>query len=283
MRNSIKVCLTAAVLALGPAAAASAAVPGLELVTKGSGASSAPSHTAAAACPAGKFLLGIGGKTEGAGGQAVLDLMAPRSNNAAAIVRGHEDEDGTNQSWGVRSFAICADLPVERRQTSNEPFDSISPKLASTASGGPCPGAQRLSGVGGQILQGANGQVMLDDLVPSTDLESTLVRGAEDGNGNAGDWSLRAFALCTAPLPGLERVSVTSDLTSENKHVTARCDPGKRVIGTGGEVLGGGGEVAMQYMVPDAALTRVHVRAAEDQDGTTANWGVRAFAVCANA
>ena len=35
-------------------------------------------------------------------------------------------------------------------------------------------------------------------------------------------------------------------------------------------------------MVPDAALTRVHVRGVEDQDGRAQNWRVRAFAICAN-
>lgn len=282
MRNSIKAGLAAAVLALMLAPAASAQVPGLNLVVQGSGPpNSASSHTAVAACPEGQALLGLGGKTEGAGGQLVIDALAARTNDEATV-RGHEDEDGTSANWAVRAYAICADEGGERRTTFNEPFDSISPKSASTVSGGPCTNQRRLTGAGGEIPLGANGQVMLTDIVPSTDLETTTVRATEDDNGTFASWSLRPFALCADPLPGLERVSATSASTSENKHVTARCDDGKRVIGTGGEIIGGTGQVAFQYMIPDAGLTRVHVRGVEDQDGTSANWAVRAYAICAN-
>jgi hypothetical protein len=272
----------AAALALTLTTAASAAVPGLNLVVKGSGASSTSTHTAVAECPDGQALLGLGGKTEGAGGEVMLDALAARTNHSATV-RGHEDEDGTGAAWGVRAYAICADDGGERRTTFNEEADSVSPKIASTLPNGECTAERRLTGVGGEIPIGANGQVMLDGLIPSSDLESTTVRGIEDGNGTFASWSLRPFALCADPLPGLERVTTTSARTSQNKHATAACDPGKRVIGTGGEIVGGGGEVAIQYMIPDAALTRVHVRGMEDQNGTAGSWSVRAYAVCANA
>jgi hypothetical protein len=282
MRNSIKACLIAAGLVLALAPAASAAVPGLNLVVRGSGPpNSAASQSAVARCPEGQALLGVGGKTEGAGGQLVIDALAARTAREATV-RGHEDEDGTGANWAVRSYAICADEGGERRTTNNEPFNSLSPKSATTADGGGCSNQRRLTGAGGEIPLGANGQTMLTNIVPSADLETTTVRATEDDNGTLANWSLRPFALCADPLPGLERVFATSDSTSANKHVTARCDPGKRVIGTGGEILGGGGQVAFQYMIPDAGLTRVHVRGVEDQDGTTANWAVRAYAVCAN-
>jgi hypothetical protein len=283
MRNSMKASLAgvATVLLTLTLTTAASAVPGLNLVVQGSGSSSAASHTAEAECPAGQALLGLGGKSEGSDGQVVLDALAARTGDTATV-RGHEDEDGTSADWAVRAYAICADEGGERRTTINEPFNSLSPKFATTADGGPCTNQRKLTGVGGEIPLGANGQVMLDDLVPSADLETTLVRANEDDNGTLANWSLRPFALCADPLPGLERVSVTSVSDSDNKHVTARCDAGKRVIGTGGEILGGAGSVAIQYMIPDADLTRVHVRGMEDQDGTTLNWTVRAYAICAN-
>jgi hypothetical protein len=282
MRNSTKAGLAALVLALTLAPAASAEVPGLNLVVKGSGPpNSAASHTAQVECPAGQALLGLGGKSEGAGAQVVLDSLAAPTGDTA-VIRGHEDEDGTNEDWAVRAYAICADDGGERRTTFNEEANSLSPKFASTAPGGPCTNQARLTGVGGEIPVGANGQVMLTSLVPSTDLETGSVRATEDDNGTLGNWSLRPFALCADPLPGLERVSATTVSNSRNKHATARCDDGKRVIGTGGEILGGGGQVAFGYLIPDAALTRVHVRGVEDQDGTSANWAVRAYAICAD-
>jgi hypothetical protein len=263
-------------LVAGPA---SAAVPGLELELSGSGPpDSAPSHTAIAECPDGKGLLGLGGKSEGGGGEVVLDALA--ADNDSVTVRGSEDEDGTNARWNVVAYAICADQGAGRGTTFNEVPDSDSPKQRDFEGG--CGLGRLVTGVGGEIPIGATGEVMLDGLIPSPELDNVLVRGIEDDNGTEGLWSLRPYRLCADPLPGLDRIEATSASSSRNKHATARCPAGKRVVGTGGEIVGGSGHVAMQYMIPDPDLTKVHVRGAEDQDGTNANWAVRAYAICAN-
>jgi hypothetical protein len=280
MRRTTIAAVAAALLALTLTSAASASVPGIKLVVEGSGPSSDPSNDVEAECPAGLGLLGLGGKSEGGGGEVVLDALAAPTGDTV-FVRGSEDEDGTNAQWSVRAYAICAPGAGERRTTNNEEPSSQSPREATTAEGGQCTGPNRLTGVGGEIPLGATGEVMLDALIPSADLETSTVRGIEDGDGTDADWTLRPFALCAPPLPGLELVTETSRSTSRNKHVTARCDPGKQVVGTGGEIVGGGGEVAIQYMIPDADLTRAHVRGQEDQDGFGADWSVRAYAMCA--
>jgi len=269
-------------MALTFTTAASAAVPGLNLVEAGSGPpNSNASHTATAECPEDQALLGLGGKSNGGGGQVVLDALAARTGDTATV-RGHEDQDGTSANWSVTAFAICADEGGERRTTFNEEQNSLSPKFATTANGGPCTNERRLTGVGGEIPIGATGQVVLDALIPSADLETASVLAREDQDGFSGNWTLRPFALCADPLPGQELVTATSASSSRNKHATAACPAGKRVIGTGGQILSGAGEVAIGYMIPDAALTRVHVRGVEDQDGRAQNWRVRAFAICAN-
>jgi hypothetical protein len=280
MRRTIAI--ATALLALTLTAQASAAVPGLNLVQAGSGPpNSNASHSATVECPAGQALLGLGGKSEGGGGQIVLDTLAAPTGDTATV-RGHEDQDGTAANWAVRVFAICADEGGERRTTFNEVPNSLSPKFATTADGGPCTNERRLTGAGGQIPIGATGQVVLDAIIPSADLETVSVRAQEDEDGFSGNWTLRPFALCADPLPGHQLVTATSASNSRNKHVTAACPAGKRVIGTGGQILSGAGEVSIGYMLPDAALTRVHVRGVEDQDGRGANWAVRAFAICAN-
>ena len=115
---------------------------------------------------------------------------------------GHEDQDGYSGNWSVTAFAICADDGGERRTTFNEPLNSINPKFATTADGGPCTNERRLTGAGGEIPIGATGQVVLDTIIPSADLETVSVRAQEDQDGFAGNWSLRPFALCADPLPG---------------------------------------------------------------------------------
>ena len=279
MRRSIAI--LAGVLALALTSTASAAVPGLNLVTENSGPpNSAPVHEATVECPEDQALLGLGGKTNGGGGQVVLDALAARTGDEATV-RGHEDQTGFGGDWSVTAYAICADEGGERRTTFNEPLNSLTPKIATTANGGPCTNERRLTGVGAEVPVGATGQVVIDQIVPSADLESATVRAQEDDDGFAGNWSLRPFALCAPPFPGIELETATSDLNSRNKHATAVCDPGKRVLGTGGRIFGGGGEVSLQYMIPDAGLTRAHVRGVEDENGRSGAWSVTAFAICA--
>ena len=68
-----------AVLCGAFAGTASAAVPGLQLVTATSANNSSIVKQAIAFCPAGKKLIGTGGQITGATGQAVIDDLTPNS------------------------------------------------------------------------------------------------------------------------------------------------------------------------------------------------------------
>jgi hypothetical protein len=282
-RNLVQAAIVAIALACVPATA-SAAVPGLQLVEAGSGASS-QNKPAEAQCPDDQDLLGVGGHVSGGGNQVILDALSPSLHSVE--VHASERQGGTNADWSVRALAICADDPVgaEVRATTF-PFpdgNSASPKSVSTAPNGPCTNEHRLTGAGGEILD-LEGQVVLDSIVPSADLESGSARAVEDQDGTLSAWRIRAHAICSATtLPGLERVVRTGPSNSRNKHATARCPAGKRVVGTGGEIVGGQGQVGITYVLPEADLTRVHVRGAEDQNGFGGDWSARAIAVCATA
>ncbi len=275
--------LVAGAAALTLPGTAAAAIPGLNLVVKGSGpANSNPSNRAEAECRPGQGILGLGGKSEGGDGQIVLDQLAATESDKVEV-RGHEDVDGTAANWSVRAYAICADQGAERRSTTVEPFDSSSPKRRSSReNGGPCTTPRRLTGVGAEISAGANGTVMVNRLVPDTDLLGATVFGSEFRAGTLGGWSLRHYALCADGLQ-IERVFRDSARTSDNKHATAVCEPGTNVVGAAGEIIGATNQVALQYVIPDDGLTRVHVRGVESQDGTTLAWTVRAWALCATA
>jgi hypothetical protein len=75
------------------------------------------------------------------------------------------------------------------------------------------------------------------------------------------------------------RVSRTSPSTSATKSVTATCPAGLDLIGTGGRVTNGDGEVVVTDIVPNSALTSVRVTAAEN-GGFPGSWQVTAVAVC---
>ena len=86
-------------------------------------------------------------------------------------------------------------------------------------------------------------------------------------------------------VPGRVRITATSGSNSNDyKYVTARCPEGKRLLGAGGKIAGGSGEVEMDDISlrkatsgPPAAV-RVY---AYETDPYASNWTVRAYAICA--
>jgi hypothetical protein len=95
-------------------------------------------------------------------------------------------------------------------------------------------------------------------------------------------WALASSA--SAAVTGVDRpVTGESKLNSlAEKEAKADCPAGKRVVGAGGFVSGGNGEVVITSIEPQSDLKRVVVNAKEDQNGTGASWKVRATAVCAD-
>ena len=120
------------------------------------------------------------------------------------------------------------------------PLEFSTPLGSPTFQGEPvnCLG-HRVIGGGGQ-LSGGSGEARLKQVLPSPDLTEVTVQGCEDANGFTGQWSASTIAICAMPPPGLQRVAATSPRNSANKSVTASCPSGKRVLGTGGAVVGGG-------------------------------------------
>ncbi len=143
-----------------------------------------------------------------------------------------------------------------------------------------CPAGKQLLGAGGDTTPG-DGDVLLDDIRPSADLKTLKVNAVEDPDGASQSWFVQAFAICAVPPPGLERVAATSALNSANKSVVATCPAGRRLLGTGAEVNGGNRHVLLEDITPNSGLTAVTVKAVEDESGTSGNWSVIAYAICA--
>ncbi|GAA0921787.1 hypothetical protein GCM10009557_91480 [Virgisporangium ochraceum] len=85
-------------------------------------------------------------------------------------------------------------------------------------------------------------------------------------------------------LPGLVRTTATSAPGSTvEKSQTVNCPKGKKVLGGAGRVDGApNGEVGLTFSSPVNGGAGFTVSAAEDADGTTANWTVTAIAFCSN-
>ena len=246
---------------------------GQQIVTRLSDIGSLHTQLTATLCPTGTRLLGTGFDVVGGSGEVGVVQLAPSSMvRISAVAAEHSDYP---ISWQVNSIGICGGLNLEV-VASSSPSNAASPKSRNVN----CPGSKRVVGTGFRVTGNAPGNVVVDRMMPSTPTRVS-VRGIEDENGTLGTWSVSARAVCANPLPGRQIVTATSETDSGNpKFVTATCPFGKQVIGTGAAISGGAGEVSLDDVVP--SRTEVTASAREDDTGTTRDWSVTAFAVCAN-
>jgi hypothetical protein len=84
----------------------------------------------------------------------------------------------------------------------------------------------------------------------------------------------------SAAVPGINLVTVTSPFNSANKSATVTCPAGDQVLGVGGGIDGGSGQVIVDDWMP-LNPTQAAVRGVEE-DVFAPNWDDRATAICAD-
>ena len=248
---------------------------GLQTRVATSPTDSSASHTATATCDPGKQLVGLGHSLGGGAGRVLAELKPTPALDGATVVA-DEDGDGTATSWHARVYAVCA-TTARRVTASNTTTNVLKTKTAT------CPPGTSVTGGGGEITSGG-GQVLMNELLPTA---SGFRASGEYFGPNPPPqwitrWQLRAYAICMSPLPGRQVVSAASALTSSSQRsISVDCPAGKQVVGGGGRVGGGQGDVLLTEVEPDAELTRIRARAFEKNGGFSGNWQVYAYAVCA--
>lgn len=272
----------ALVVEAGPAAAA---VPGLVRVTATSATSSADSRTITATCPAtSPTLLSAGYELNGALGDVVVDDLQLHAGSVTVVAY---EADPYLPNWTLTAYAICADPPPNLVRLTAAGASSSSDFKSLVLD---C-GTDALLGAG-FALGNATGEAVVDDLRPSGTPLLAPVTATFDAYEADPDylpnWNVSAYATCADPLPGLVRRSATSALndSSDFKNVTASCEAGEVLVGSGYETNGGGGEVVVDDYRPNGnattAPTAVTVGAYEE-DATNNNWTIGAYAICATA
>jgi hypothetical protein len=157
-------------------------------------------------------------------------------------------------------------------------------------------GQKQVTGPGATI-KGAVGRVIITEIRPnpapppltSTSVTATAVEDASTAPGpTAEKWSITAIAICAPPQPGLEVVESTGPKdTSDVKVARPVCPLGKRVLGTGGAINDGLGQVSLGATVPEDELREVDAFGFENDefipglpDGP--EWSVTGIAICAS-
>lgn len=169
---------------------------GATRVTASSATNGTDGKMVTASCPAGTRLTGAAGDVSGGGGNVVMDDLRPNGNPATSVtVTGYEVNP--DASWSVRAIALCANpLVGQTRQTAVSVSNSVNKSVTVS-----CPAGRKVTGLGGEI-DGARGEVVIDDYTPNESLTSVTVTAFEalDLDGAfTGNWSVRAYALCATP------------------------------------------------------------------------------------
>ena len=185
----------------------------------------------------------------------------------------------------VAPAPAAAALPGAAARSAQSDFDSARTKTIEAT----CPPGTRVTGGSGRVT-GITDHVVLTRMQPrhtnNPDVpDSYIVTAIEDETKPNGQWAVTAYALCADPLPGQTIVISRSPTDSgHSEREIVDCPAGRRVIGSGVRVNGGGGQVHVTEMTPGGfadGRTSTFVTAKENNDGFAGDWSVDAVAVCA--
>ncbi len=272
------VTLAAVLASLGLVSPAAADPAGLVIVKETSNPTSNQSKHTDAVCPDGTIVTGGGGY-----------LTAPGSPlSFAGIIRMQPTFDGSGfwlatqeiaaygPTWRHTTIAICAPQPPGWEIVSATGGNQVQYVTTPT-----CGTGRSVIGAGGRINGGVP-DVVLEDVVPSSDLKTVTVRGVEIPGSVDNDWSVTAYAICANTPAGLQRVPfATLSDSDSHKSVSGSCPAGKALYGTGVEVAVGNGHVLLSG-VNVIGNDQVHVWADEIVGGYAGNWTLTAYGICAS-
>jgi hypothetical protein len=152
-----------------------------------------------------------------------------------------------------------------------------------------CPQGKRVLG-GGGLITGNNNVVIVESRPFSPAIGDTddprdgfLVAAAEDQTNTTGSWLVRAYAFCAVAPPGLQIVVAMGSPTSVTVgHTVAQCPPGKGLVGQGGRIFGGAGQVDLGMLPPSQGIQfSADTLVKEDADGFAGLYQPTSYAVCA--
>ena len=251
-----------------------------QLVTATTGRQDTSVMNMSVQCPTGQAAAGVGADLSGGLGR--VGIAGLRSTFLGVTAGTYPFS--TVVSWSIEAQSICATPFSGQEVVSAEgPFASTQePAKSVTAT---CPAGKRVIGAGGAIDLGLltyHPEVVLEAVEPNATL-TTVTATAHEEFGPTSAWEVDAYAVCAAPPPGLQRVAATSAPSSDEfSQVSASCPAGKHLIGTGGKTIGGAGQVLLDDLRADAALTKTTVLGVANSIALGSGWQVTAYAICIN-
>ncbi|MFY1632808.1 hypothetical protein ACN27F_05875 [Solwaraspora sp. WMMB335] len=144
-----------------------------------------------------------------------------------------------------------------------------------------CPAGTRILGGGGYLVGGGRqvGFTRLQALGSS----DRFAAGAAENGAYASSWRVHAYGICGRAPAGLQYIAFhTVSDSNSYKIATASCPAGKQLISVGARTTNGGGNVVIDDLRPNTALTSATVTGYEDEAGHAGDWSLWSYGVCAN-
>ena len=274
--------------------AGAAPIVNIERVEAASVNDSSSSKSVRVACPPGQSALGAWAMIDGAQGEVALKGVYPEATAVLGpnpvdevVAVAAEAPPGTAALWRLRVFATCADAGyggVEWEAVTS-PSSSDTHKSVTVA----CGEGKVVVGAGGAAFTGG-GAVILTAFYPTPGLTEVTAEASESVL-YGGNWDVTAYAICANPLLFDGVMLVTSALLPQSGFAWADCPSTTLDIGGGAAILQGNGPPptrsapAQVLLRSVAAYSAVIPRSvgvgAEPRNGTSPEWVLQAYAICA--
>ncbi len=270
------VAVTLVILLAGLHGSASATIVAPETATKAS-ASTSSDKSVTATCPGDKRVVGAGAEVQPGDGQVLIAAIRPDAGRRSVTVTAREDETPTTAAWRVLAIARCANRPVGLTRVVATSAGTSQDKSVSAA----CPTGKRMLAPGGEI---SAGQVLLTGLRPDHHTPTGVLASArEDETGTPASWTVTAYAICADRVAGLRLNFNTYEVNSDSPKLAAGlCGINEQPLGGGFDINSPGGEVGLTRLGSTDAFN-IAVNASEDDTGTTDDWSLTGYAICAHA
>jgi hypothetical protein len=278
--------LIAAVLLAAPlvvvASSPASAVSGLTFVQAQSSLTGSQNFkNATATCPGDTRVYSTGYSVVDGLGKVSVNTLQPSSDLRTVFVEANETDTGINTNWRVFAQAVCGPPVSGLRRVPNAPGSRVDADQESVA---PCGNNEQVYG-GGFLFANGYGEVLLTRLTLTTGFSGSAGVRANVDDNTALSWGVTAYAICGANSPGLQPVfgQASAVNSTSPKSSSANCAAGAKIHGVGASLPQQGvdvtSDVVIEKLVFTAAISGVEAQAREN-DATTANWNVRAYATC---
>jgi hypothetical protein len=215
-------------------------------------------------------------------------LMKPRHRRAVLAVLVIAAAQLVAQTVAAAPAFAYGRLGVVLVATTLDDYDDRHNSNSTQTRSASCPAGTHVIGGGARVSLGSD-KVRLTRLVPVRGTNGSndyfTATAEEPDTGYSSEWQFFVYALC-ADVDELDNYSIVSGSTTQSssvfKQAIADCPGSTLAIGGGAAITNGDHQVGLQLSRLAGPLDIARATGREDADGFALDWGVTAYAICAD-